>query len=131
MIEVKAIQRYKGKSVASLLKIAERHFNTYIRKRDAGKPCVSCGQRRTLEAGHYYPKTVSALRFHENNVHGQCNSCNRHGHGNLASYLHGLLDRIGQDGLNELMLLKEMYDRAGYKWDRFHLIEIIEKYKAK
>ena len=52
-------------------------FHKFIRERDKDKPCISCGQYTTLQAGHFYSGGhYSALRFDEDNVHGQCLRCN-------------------------------------------------------
>ncbi len=81
-------------------KDAQTAFNAFIRARDAGKPCVSCGRNHDgqYHAGHY--RTVGAnpeLRFNELNVHKQCAPCNDHLHGNLINYRIELIKRIGQD----------------------------------
>ena len=74
-------------------------FNTFIRLRDKGKTCISCNVRLTenYDAGHFYTvKNYSFLRFHEDNVHGQCGQCNQHLHGNLIEYSRKLKLRIGR-----------------------------------
>ncbi len=63
---------------------AQKAFNAYIRARDAGLPCISCGETNPpdlhggqWDCGHF--KTVGAypeLRFEERNAHKQCKSCN-------------------------------------------------------
>lgn len=87
------------------LALTQKAFNSYIRARDAGKPCISCGALHyTADAGHYF--TVGArpeLRFHEDNVHAQCVRCNQHLHGNIALYREGLIQRIGPDRVGALM----------------------------
>lgn len=80
-------------------------FNSYIRKRDAGKPCISCGTILSgkFDAGHYYPVgSYKNLRFNEDNCFGQCVHCNQHKHGNLIEYRKGLIKRIGEERLNQL-----------------------------
>jgi hypothetical protein len=49
-----------------------------VRKRDASKPCVSCGVfGRVLQAGHFYARSeCSELRQDLSNIHGQCGKCN-------------------------------------------------------
>lgn len=132
-LSIKAIQRYKNKSVPSLIKIAERHFNTYIRKRDSDGyffTCISCAKLksiRQMNAGHYLSAGHNGIvRFNENNVNGQCGSyCNRMLHGNLINYRIGLVKKIGEEKVKEL----EAMAKHPHKWDRFTLISIIEKYK--
>lgn len=75
-------------------------FNAFIRARDHGKPCISCGRNNDVKwnAGHYL--SVGAhpeLRFSEFNVHKQCEHCNSYLSGNLKGYREGLLQRIGTE----------------------------------
>jgi hypothetical protein len=126
------MKRYKNKSIPELIKIATKHFNAYIRKRDKGKPCVSCPSWNTAHASHFYSGGhYSALRFDEDNVHASCVRCNKHLHGNLIEYQKNLEKRIGKERLDALHVKAGAYKRTGYKWDRFFLMEVIEKYKEK
>jgi hypothetical protein len=128
------IKKYTGKSVPGLLKLAEKHFNAYIRRRDSTDCyfiCISCQvpkDTRMMHAGHYLSAGHNAkTRFDENNVHGQCSACNTHLHGNQARYREQLVKKIGEDEV----LLIEGISRMQHKWERFGLIAIIETYKAK
>jgi len=92
------------------LREAQAAFNSYIRVRDRGKPCVSCGVSEgvlkhggTFDAGHYRSVGSTAhLRFNTRNVHGQCKKCNRYLSGRIVDYRKNLITRIGEDKLNEL-----------------------------
>ena len=85
-----------------------------------------------MHAGHFYPAGQHpSVRFDEDNVNGQCIQCNTYKHGNLADYKNNLLRKIGQDRIEKLDQSVGYAKRHGFKWDRFSLIEIIEKYKAK
>ena len=63
---------------------AQAAFNAFIRLRDEGLPCISCGAKNpparfggSWDCGHYL--TVGAhpeLRFEELNAHRQCKWCN-------------------------------------------------------
>lgn len=80
------------------LKRAQAAFNAFIRERDKGKPCISCGEYITgkTDAGHYL--SVGArreLRFHPSNCHAQCVRCNQHLSGNLICYRIGMNGRVG------------------------------------
>lgn len=83
-------------------------FNTYIRKRDKDKKCISCGSHvENGHASHFF--SVGAypnLRFNEFNVHLSCVECNLHKHGNTAEYAIRLPKRIGQDEFDRLILEK-------------------------
>lgn len=79
-------------------------FNRYIRKRDDGKGCISCGTRVAEEyhAGHYIPTTKQYCRFNEMNVHLQCSWCNTRLRGNLTSYRENLVLIYGEEKVLEL-----------------------------
>ena len=107
-------------------------FNEYIRLRDKGKPCISCDQFRTLQAGHFYSvRMFDGLRFHEDNCHGECAGCNAFDTMHLLSYAENLKKRIGEDGYYWLKNMAADYKKDGYKWTRSELIELIEYYKKK
>lgn len=130
-MNAKIIKKYSKYEIKQLLKMAERWCNKYIRFRDEGAKCISCDNPGT-EAGHYYSAGhYSTLRFNEININLQCSRCNRHLHGNLIEYRKGLVEKIGEEGVKELDDLVAAYKRISFKWDRFTLIETIEKYKQK
>lgn len=136
IMEVKEIQKYKNKSVANLIQLATKHFNAYIRKRDslgAYFVCISCQKPKSLgqmNAGHFHSAGKHpSVRFDENNVNGQCIQCNYHLHGNLDNYRKGLEIKIGKEKLETLDNKISIEKQYGFRWDRFSLIEIIEKYK--
>ena len=131
-METRTIKKYKGKSIAWLHRMATLQFNKYIRLRDAGKSCVSCDSPTFSDAGHYYSAGhYPPLRYNENNVHGQCKQCNYFKHGNLIEYRKRITERIPQKELDRLDFAVKVYKRTGYKWDRFYLIEVIQKYQDK
>lgn len=91
----------KSRSAAEFL--AQGALNAYVRARDYGAPCISCGQVVELQAGHY--RSVGAapeLRFEEMNVHGQCQTCNIDKGGNRLAYRVGIAARYGQHMLDAL-----------------------------
>lgn len=94
--------RESMKSKQQLLKEAQAAFNEYIRWRDRGLPCISCGKppntgfHKGMDAGHYRSVgSAPQVRFHEANVHAQCVSCNRDKAGNAVEYRINLIKRIG------------------------------------
>ena len=132
MLESKTINKYKGRSVAWLLKKCQFYFNKYIRQRDEGKQCISCDSYNTAHASHYYSAGhYPTLRFHEDNCHLSCVRCNTYLHGNLIQYGKRLTERIGKDKFDKLEMLAGYDKRVNHKWNRLELIEILEKYKAK
>tara|TARA_B100001093_G_scaffold502624_1_gene555876 strand:+ start:622 stop:1014 length:393 start_codon:yes stop_codon:yes gene_type:complete len=122
---------YKNKTTAQLIKIAVRHFHLFIRRRDHGQPCISCGSYNTSDASHYFSAgNHSVTRFEEDNVHLACRKCNYFLSGNLIPYRQNLIEKIGQERFDQLELLVNISKKTGFKWDRFSLIDIINKYKA-
>ena len=113
------------------LNILQKVFNTYIRMRDKGKPCVSCDKpyrEKDINASHFY--SVGAypnLRFNEDNVHSSCIRCNKDLHGNINEYTLRLPNRIGTERFNKLV-----EDRnTPLKIDIEEVKELIKIYKEK
>jgi len=82
------------------VKQAEKACHAYIRERDKGKGCISCGTNKPdiqYAAGHYKTKGAHPeLRFNEYNIHLQCNkNCNMMLSGNISNYRPRLIDKIG------------------------------------
>ena len=112
------------------LKILQKVFNRFIRERDKHKGCISCGKAldKKFDAGHFFSVGSSPdLRFHEDNVHGQCVACNQHAHGNLIEYTLRLPNRIGQARFDELHRLKG----KPLKLSIPEIQELIKAYKLK
>jgi hypothetical protein len=118
----------KPKPLPKLIKDAQQVFNKYIRTRDEGLVCISCGSDKANQAGHWISvKQSSALRFHEWNVNLQCAGCNLYLHGNQVMYRVGLVKKIGEKAVAEL---ESMYvNNRIKKWTREELEDIINKYK--
>ena len=92
------VRKEKLKSRAQHLKEAQTAFNAWIRERDVGLPCVSCGRHHNGQwhAGHFrsaggHPE----LRFEPLNAARQCAPCNTHKSGDLLNYRVELINRIG------------------------------------
>ena len=98
-------RKAKLKDRRDWLREAQAVFNKYIRIRDAGQPCISCGRHHNgqIHAGHFL--SVGArpeLRFNERNVHAQCAPCNNHLSGNIVLYRKGLIAKIGIESVEQL-----------------------------
>ena len=131
-------RREKMKRIPDLIREAQREFNAYIRARDAGKPCICCGNPLNGEGGHtstggafdcgHYRSVGSAshLRFDERNAHGQRKACNRYGAGRAVDYRLGLINRLGRVVVEALEA-----DNTPHKWQRDELIAIKTEYAAK
>jgi hypothetical protein len=106
----KRIAKEKLKTRSDWQRDAQRAFNEYIRVRDRGKPCISCGASQGVtvrggdfDAGHYRSRGSSPhLAFHIHNCHSQCVKCNRHLSGNIVEYRKQLVIRIGIEKLEKL-----------------------------
>ena len=94
----------KLKTARDWTKEAQIAWNFYVRMRDYGKPCASCGAMPeqkyggTMDCSHY--RSVGAaphLRFHLHNAAAACVRCNRHLSGNIAALRVGMIERIGID----------------------------------
>jgi hypothetical protein len=126
----KAEKKAELMTVQDYVKIAQQVFNKYIRLRDKDKGCISCGKPLVgkFDAGHFYNANNHwYIRFHPDNVHGQCVLCNQHKHGNLLEYRQGLINRIGYEQLESL----GRYAVVTRKFTIEELKEIIETYKQK
>lgn len=116
-----------------LTRLAQTAFNAFIRARDAGRPCISCGSPLptnqvggAFDCGHY--RSVGSaphMRFVEDNAHGQCKHCNRHLAGNHVAYRIGLVARIG---LTNVELIES--DDTLRKYTHEGLVEIARHYRA-
>lgn len=98
------------KSRSKLVSEAQSAVNKYVRYRDNGKPCISCGVPLQVggigggfDAGHFRScGSAPHLRFYTLNIHGQCKQCNRYKGGNYSEYRIRLIDRIGQDLVDKI-----------------------------
>jgi hypothetical protein len=90
--------REKLKTRGGHLRELQAAFNAWIRVRDHGQPCISCGRfhQGQWHAGHYRSVgSEPALRFEPDNVHLQCAPCNTHLSGNLIPYRVNLIRKVG------------------------------------
>ena len=88
---------------AKAVALAQSAVNAYVRARDEGMPCISCGEMKPLQAGHYW--SVGArpeMRFDEANIHGQCSRCNIDLAGNREAFRAGIVDRLGSELADDL-----------------------------
>lgn len=116
--------KVKIKTRAQHMKEAQAAFNAWVRERDIGLPCVSCGRHHNGQwhAGHY--RTVGGnpeLRFEPLNVWRQCAPCNNHKSGDIVNYRLELVKRIGADKVDWL---------EGPHEPRRHTIEQLQAIKA-
>ena len=92
------VTREKLKTKADWHAEAQKAVNAYVRARDAGEPCISCGRihEGQWHAGHYRSRgSAKHLALDVRNIHRQCAPCNDHLHGNAINYRIGLIGRYG------------------------------------
>jgi hypothetical protein len=114
-----------------LVKAAQIAFNGFIRARDHGKPCISCGKPHdptpnAWDAGHY--RSVGSaphMRFVKDNCHGQCKHCNQYLAGNHVAYRLGLINRLGIWAVERIEA-----DQTVRKYTKEGLIELARHYNA-
>lgn len=128
----KKVLKDKLKTLGTLENEAKKEFQKFIRIRDDGNACISCGITETnlWDGGHFYKAEIySGLIFNEDNVWRQCRKCNRYLSGNENQYRLGLIALKGEDFVKALD--KKANETRNYKYGRTELIEIKKKYQIK
>ena len=98
-------KREQLKTRADWAKEAQAAFNRWVRLRDMGKPCISCGRHHKgqIHAGHYLSRGAHPeLAYHPDNCHAQCAPCNTYLSGNAAAYRINLVRLIGVERVEAL-----------------------------
>jgi len=123
----------RQKSLKTLKKESARLFQLYVRLRDSDSNgfgnCCSCGKNvhyKEADGGHFISRGYLCTLFNERNVHLQCKRCNLMG-GNASGYALFMLDRYGQEVIEELNIEKNKptkYSKAFYEM-------FIEEFKQK
>lgn len=98
----RAETKAKLKTRADWIREAQAAWNGYVRARDAGLPCCSCGAMPgqkfggSMDCSHYRSRgSAPHLKFHLHNAASACVKCNRFLGGNVAALRVGLIERIG------------------------------------
>lgn len=126
------LERLKSvQNISFFHKKSQAAFNAFIRERDKGKPCISCGKpdngQHQRHASHYRSVgACSSLRYDERNVHAACSVCNNYLSGNLANYRVAMIEKFG----SELVEWLESQPKS-FKWTREMLEDIEKQYKLK
>lgn len=99
----------KIKTRAQHMKEAQAAVNAYVRERDFGKPCISCGLPPkqvfggAVDCGHY--RSVGSApncRFNLRNLAAQCVKCNRYLGSNSVEMRKGMIARFGLESVEAL-----------------------------
>lgn len=117
------------KPLSHWMNMTQRVFNDYIRARDEGCGCISCGSSTSVSyhAGHYRTTAAaSQLRFNEDNVSLQCASCNVHQSGAITQYRINLIAKIG---LERVLALEN--NNTPHRYTREELDAIRATYRRK
>ena len=92
---------------------AQAVMNRYVRLRDHGKGCISCGAQPeakfggAVDCGHYLSRGASPhLRFHLHNMAAQCVKDNRYLGGVAGKFRLGLIARLGVEKVEALEALQ-------------------------
>lgn len=124
-------RKMEVKPLSYWMKRAQQQFNAWVRERDAGQPCISCGRHHQgqYHAGHYRPAVSNPeLRFEPDNCHLQCSPCNSHLSGNLTAYRPALIAKIG---LARVEWLEGQHEPKRYRKEDYQAIEAEYKEKLK
>lgn len=126
---LKEKKSWRQSDKAHMLQEAQKAFNSYIRARDKGNLCISCGRKvEKGDASHFFNVgSFPSVRFNLWNVHLSCQSCNRFKGGNKTEYIERLIEKIGIDRFNRLSELR--HERK--KFDLVYLRRICEIFKRK
>lgn len=113
----------KEPTLPQLKKTVQRKVNAYVRERDKNEPCISCHKiKDNKEGGHYVAQGSSGfLRYHLDNIHGQCVDCNHFKSGNLLEYRISLVQKIGVERVEWL----EKHRKDIKKWTREELQDVL------
>ena len=133
-LEAAFAEKKNRDKITTLIESVKETCHKYIRLRDQGRPCISCGTpwKSDFDAGHYYKAELfSWIKFHPDNIHGQCVQCNRRQEGNLNMYEMRLPERIGNERFARLQLKAREGRKEVFKWEREKLKEIRNFYKEK
>jgi hypothetical protein len=125
--------RQRTKTRGAHLKEAQAAFNAYVRERDYGLPCISCGipSREAfggaVDCGHYR-STGSAKnhRFNLKNCAAQCVKCNRYLGSNTVEMRKGMVAKFGLEAVEALE-----QDRTIRKFDIEYLTRIKRIFRKK
>jgi len=124
------IKKKSSNGLPKILDKTERLVHLKIKERDRDGDyfvCIACGKTKHVEemqAGHFFSKTYAATRYHEDNIHGECSTCNCSDTNHLIGYEIRLIEKIGTAKFEALKVLKNQI----VHWDRELLESIIEKY---
>lgn len=97
-----------------------KEFSLYIRLRDSDEngycKCFTCnrkGKYTSFDCGHGIPRQHKSTKFHEQNNHAQCKSCNGFEGGKREVYKEEVEKRYGPDAWSRLEILSRQVSKRG------------------
>lgn len=125
--EQKQVEKKELTRLKLMLNSTKTKVHAHVRNRDIGLNCISCNTpySNDFQAGHFYPAgSFETLKFHLDNINGQCVQCNLFKDGNFENYSLNLPKRIGLERYNELVKLAEIDKQFQKVWTVEKLKEI-------
>jgi hypothetical protein len=122
----------RSKNLSSAKDTCDTWFSKYVRLRDANHnelcKCVTCNtikHWKEMDCGHFQSRRFSATRYHEQNAHAQCQSCNKYNAG--EQYRHGIeIDLLYGEGTADYL---EQLSRSMIKLNKVEVMELAQYYK--
>lgn len=122
--------KVKTASKAHYTQLASMAVNKFIRFRDRGKPCISCGAkwRADFQAGHLFSGGGhSSVRFDELNINAQCVECNSGSNFDQGAYITELIRRTSAEEFEEMKA--RAYEVKSYSIEELNRIVLTYKKK--
>lgn len=110
-------------------KRALKALSDFVRERDRWT-CYTCGKKgdkTNMDAGHFFSRRYTAIKFDETNVHCQCVGCNKYKSGNMIEYMKRFMIDYGAEHFERLDRKKNEY----HKTSALEYIAIEQDFKAK
>lgn len=128
------MKKLKKLTVSQLGKKIWEHCKRLVREKYVNKngtfTCYTCGKiitdKSNAHTGHFIPSSVCGyyLRYDLRNLRIQCMACNVWGGGMGAIYYKNMVEREGQEYVDQLFRDKQKSVKA---YD--HLVELLDKYE--
>lgn len=130
--ESKQVEKKELTRLKLLLNATKNKVHAFVRNRDKGFNCISCNAPYSddFQAGHFYSAgSFETLKFHLDNIHGQCVQCNLYHSGAFENYSLNLPKRIGLERYQSLVQLAEIDKQFQKVWTVEKLTEIHKQLK--
>lgn len=128
--EEKKVILDKLKTMGDYEKDLQKEINEMVRLIDEGLKCISCGNLKKPQAGHYHSRSKNtSLKFNLHNLHLQDFYCNVELSANITGYNLGLIDWYGKE-YQEYVEYKMPLEFPLLKWTKNNLIMWISQAKV-